>query len=36
MASNEEAKEVFNWPPLESNPDIFTKYMHDIGLSKDW
>lgn len=26
----------FEWPPLESNPEIFTKYMHDVGMSKDW
>jgi len=26
----------FDWPPLESNPEIFTKYMHDVGMSKDW
>ena len=32
----EEAKDQMHWPPLESNPEIFTKYMHDIGLSKDW
>ena len=32
----EEQKVTFNWPPLESNPEIFTKYMHDVGLSKEW
>lgn len=26
----------FEWPPLESDPAIFTKYMHDTGMSKDW
>ncbi len=26
----------FQWPPLESNPEVFTNYMHKIGLSKDW
>ena len=26
----------FEWPPLESNPEIFTNYMRDIGMSKDW
>jgi len=25
-------EETFNWPPLESNPEIFTKYMHDMGM----
>ena len=28
----EEAKQTFDWPPLESNPEIFTSYMHKIGL----
>jgi len=23
----------FDWPPLESNPEIFTEYMHKVGLS---
>ena len=32
----EEQKETFNWPPLESNPDVFTQYMHKIGLSDKW
>ncbi|CDW88284.1 ubiquitin carboxyl-terminal hydrolase isozyme l3 [Stylonychia lemnae] len=26
----------FNWPPLESNPEVFTDYMHKIGLPEDW
>lgn len=25
---------VFSWPPLESNPEVFTNYMHSIGLAK--
>ena len=28
--------EDFEWPPLESNPEIFTQYMHNTGMSKDW
>ena len=28
--------EEFEWPPLESNPEIFTQYMHNTGMSKDW
>jgi len=32
----EEQKQEFNWPPLESNPEIFTKYMHQIGLPESW
>ena len=27
---------IFKWPPLESNPEVFTKYLHKIGLSEDW
>ena len=23
----------FDWPPLESNPDVLTEYLHQIGLS---
>ena len=30
----EEQKDTFNWPPLESNPDIFTTYLHELGMSK--
>lgn len=26
----------FEWPPLESSPEIFTKYMHQIGLPRQW
>lgn len=29
----ENQKQNFHWPPLESNPDIFTAYLHKIGLS---
>eukprot|EP00352_Strombidinopsis_acuminata_P006259 CAMPEP_0176378178 /NCGR_PEP_ID=MMETSP0126-20121128/29419_1 /TAXON_ID=141414 ORGANISM="Strombidinopsis acuminatum, Strain SPMC142" /NCGR_SAMPLE_ID=MMETSP0126 /ASSEMBLY_ACC=CAM_ASM_000229 /LENGTH=230 /DNA_ID=CAMNT_0017740337 /DNA_START=37 /DNA_END=729 /DNA_ORIENTATION=+ len=28
--------EVFNWPPLESNPEIFEEYMNKVGLPKEW
>ena len=24
--------ENFSWPPLESNPDVFSQYLHSIGL----
>lgn len=24
--------EKFKWPPLESNPEVFTDYLHKIGL----
>lgn len=26
----------FNWPPLESNPEIFTEYMQKLGLPSTW
>ncbi|KAL3780622.1 hypothetical protein ACHAW5_000160 [Stephanodiscus triporus] len=28
----EPSKDEFSWPPLESNPDVLTKYLHSIGL----
>ncbi|OQS01183.1 hypothetical protein ACHHYP_01713 [Achlya hypogyna] len=28
--------DAFNWPPLESNPDVFTSYLRDLGLPSDW
>eukprot|EP00826_Nyctotherus_ovalis_P029470 TRINITY_DN2329_c0_g1_i1.p1 TRINITY_DN2329_c0_g1~~TRINITY_DN2329_c0_g1_i1.p1 ORF type:complete len:274 (-),score=84.58 TRINITY_DN2329_c0_g1_i1:118-816(-) len=31
-----EKKEVFNWPPLESDPEILTDYMQSLGMSKSW
>eukprot|EP00347_Sterkiella_histriomuscorum_P019140 403342795 len=27
---------VFNWPPLESNPDVFTDYLHNLGVPANW
>ncbi len=32
----EEKKQVFSWPPLESDPAILTEYMQTLGMSKDW
>jgi ubiquitin carboxyl-terminal hydrolase L3 len=29
-------EEVFEWPPLESDPSIMSEYLHNIGLSDDW
>mmetsp|Transcript_24333 Transcript_24333/g.18507 ORF Transcript_24333/g.18507 Transcript_24333/m.18507 type:complete len:84 (+) Transcript_24333:10-261(+) len=26
----------FEWPPLESNPEVFTEYLQTIGLPKEW
>ena len=31
-----EQEAAFEWPPLESNPEVFTDYMHKVGMSKDW
>ena len=32
----EEGKQEFNWPPLESNPEVFTEYMHKMGMPQEW
>ncbi|XP_013103018.1 ubiquitin carboxyl-terminal hydrolase [Stomoxys calcitrans] len=24
------------WTPLESNPDVLTKYIHTLGVAKEW
>ena len=34
--NNAGATEPFNWPPLESNPEIFAQYMHSLGLPAKW
>ena len=26
----------FHWPPLESDPEIFTKYMQEGGMPTKW
>ena len=26
----------FKWPPLESNPEVFSDYMHQVGLPSTW
>lgn len=31
-----EGENPFHWPPLESNPEIFTEYMHSVGLPETW
>ena len=33
---NNAGAEPFNWPPLESNPEIFADYMHQCGLPANW
>jgi ubiquitin carboxyl-terminal hydrolase L3 len=30
------ATDIFEWPPLESDPSIFTNYLHSIGLTDEW
>lgn len=32
----DQEQQEFNWPALESNPEVFTNYMHSIGMSDDW
>ena len=29
---NIEDEKKFSWPPLESNPEVFTNYLQSIGL----
>lgn len=36
MESNKEEKTVFKWPPLESDPEIFTDYALKVGLPKNY
>ena len=31
-----EESEDFHWPPLESNPEIFSDYLCKMGMSKEW
>lgn len=31
----QEQEPKFHWPPLESNPDIMTEYMHKIGVAAE-
>ncbi|CAK4621558.1 hypothetical protein LEN26_020097 [Aphanomyces euteiches] len=26
----------FRWPPLESNPEVFTEYLRELGLPSEW
>ena len=35
-AAASEGGATFNWPPLESNPEIFANYMHGAGLPDKW
>ena len=32
----EENMNAFKWPELESNPDIFSNFMHKLGLPETW
>eukprot|EP00592_Proboscia_alata_P003667 CAMPEP_0194378438 /NCGR_PEP_ID=MMETSP0174-20130528/35160_1 /TAXON_ID=216777 /ORGANISM="Proboscia alata, Strain PI-D3" /LENGTH=238 /DNA_ID=CAMNT_0039160413 /DNA_START=98 /DNA_END=814 /DNA_ORIENTATION=- len=31
-----EDKQEFDWPPLESNPEVFTEYLRNIGLKPNF
>ena len=33
---SEQAATTFHWPPLESNPEIFTEYLRQVGLPNEW
>lgn len=35
-SANANNKEVFQWPPLESDPEIFNNYLHKLGLSEGY
>ena len=32
----ESSKASLDWPPLESNPDILSQYLLNIGLNMKW
>ena len=32
-SSSSSSSSLFHWPPLESNPQVFTDYLHQIGMS---
>ena len=32
----EDSDEQYEWPALESNPEILTTYLQSIGLSQEW
>ena len=36
MQAQEQENTTFNWPPLESNPEIFASYMSKLGLPSNW
>ena len=27
---------MYQWPPLESDPEIFTNYMRSMGMPESW
>ena len=29
-------RQDFDWPPLESNPDVFNDYLHQVGLAESF
>ena len=36
MSDNDNNNSNFHWPPLESDPEIFEKYMAGLGLPEQW
>lgn len=34
--SDAAAESEVRWVPLESNPEVMSKYMHSLGMSKNW
>lgn len=36
MVESVETTKTFQWPPLESNPQIFSDYMHSMGMPHHW
>ena len=36
MVDSKDPSQIFQWPPLESNPQIFTEYMQKLGMPAHW
>ena len=36
LSKKESEKTVFEWPPLESDPEIFTNYLRKLGLKENY
>lgn len=35
-SSDSSASSGKNWLPLESNPDLMSKYIHNLGVGDEW